>query len=121
MKIQKKLFSKISFPDFEMYKMNVSLIERKIYISIEGAFLDNSKGIVLGQGEIMIKNFSDIEIKLFNDDKIKSLNSKDIDILKSIDEYIYEENKIIFKGFGKNTGKWIEYIIYDPSIEMVFN
>jgi hypothetical protein len=121
MKLNQNMFNKISFPDYEILKMEVNLENKIIKIEIEGAFLDISEGLFLKRGLIIFNDFNRLEMKYYDDNLEIFVLMKNRDLLKSIDEFIYDKSKTILKGFGKQTGKWIEYHIFGAKIEAVFD
>ena len=120
MNIENNLLNKLSFPDFMIKKMVFSDKLKVIEIYIEGDYLDIKGGMFLKNGKIILKNYKRIIAKLFDNESWKMLTSCNYDELKSLEEFIYLDSNIILKGFGKNTGKWIEYIIFKPLIDVEF-
>jgi len=116
MEITLDVLKKIIFSDFDVKKMDVFFDEKKIFILMEGGILDNR---VLKDIEIIFFNFEKVELKLFDNENQKWVNLTKIslDKLKDICEFLYDNNNIILRGFGENTGKWIEYKIYNPEIK----
>jgi hypothetical protein len=121
MKLNQNMLNKISFPDYEILNMDVNLENKIIKIEIEGAFLNISEGLFLKRGIIIFDNFNNLEIKYYDDNLRKFFLMQNIDLLKSIDEFIYDKSETILKGFGKQTGKWTEYHIFDGKIEAIFD
>ena len=117
MKIQKDLLNKLSFPDFVVQKMTFFESKKRIDIYIDGAYLDINEGKLFGSGHLFFYDYKKIESKLYDNDKWIVLMPKNYDSLKSIEEFSYMKGDIYIKGFGKKTGKWIEYKIVSPKIE----
>ncbi len=76
----------------------------------------------LNKGLINISDWKSIEISMYSSDKRNwiTLNEDNYDSLKEINESEYNEN-LILRGFGKQTGQWIEYKIASPKLSIVFD
>ncbi|NGX30332.1 MAG: hypothetical protein K940chlam4_01178 [Candidatus Anoxychlamydiales bacterium] len=120
MKIQKALLKKLSFPDFIVQKMTFFELKKRIEIYLNGAYLDINDGKLFASGNLFFYDYQKIEAKLYDNDKWIDLNPQNYDSLKSIEEFIYINDNVYIKGFGKKTGKWIEYKIVSPKIEANF-
>ena len=120
MKIKQNLLNKLSFPDSDVQRMLFFESKKRIEIYLEGAYLDIDGGRFFDSGNLFIFGYKGIEAKLYDNDKWKPLGIKNYDPLKSIEEFVFREENIILRGFGKNTGKWVEYKIISPKIEANF-
>ena len=120
MEIPENLLNKLSFPDFEVEKMVFDKSKNKIHIHVFGGFLDIDEGIILNKGVLYIFNYTQIIGRLYCNNKWKSLVLNSFEPLKSIEEFIVDKDIMYLRGFGKESGYWVEYKILNPQINASF-
>lgn len=111
MKITKKEeIRSLSFPDTKVISMNLDLAHTTFIIQTDTAFLSNKK-IDLKQCKVSVSNWKNIGAKIYYSDTKcwKILSLFNLEPLVDICEFEVTENShIIFRGFGKESGQWIE-------------
>ncbi len=121
--ITRKNLKNICFSDRVIENMNVDFEKKTILISVDGAFLKiNNKLTNLNAGKIEITMWKNLYISIFSSEEKNwfLMDSNNFDTLKEICEINYNEN-LIFSGFGKNTGQWLEYKFEGSDIKISFN
>jgi hypothetical protein len=101
---------KLSFPDSEVKDMKINSIQKLMEIDADSCYLDLNGGKRLFNCKVQLRNWRNLEILLYESsaEELKILEPDSAEMLVDICEFVYGE-KIIFKGFGKKTGQWIEY------------
>ena len=119
MKIYNDDFNKLNFCDFNITEMYIDQKLKIINIILEGAYYGKLK--ILSDLNIKIFSWKSISILMYEpySKKAIDLNENNYDPLSRICESKLDE-KLILNGFGKKTGFWVEYEIYDPGIEVFF-
>lgn len=109
----------LSFPDCQILKMFIDMNNKIAEIYTNSGYINLRGGINLLNCQIILKNWASIDIALYNSKtKIwEKLNSSNIDYLDDICEFNFGE-LIIFKGFGKRSGQWIEYSFKNPEYQI---
>lgn len=113
----------LSFPDFEVEKIEFSSEEKKLKIYIEGAWLDLNGGCQLGRGILYFNDWEDFSINRFDPqtEKWSHINASDVDPLKDICEVKFSDTFICLYGFGKQIGHWLEWKIQKAKMHAEFD
>lgn len=116
------MMKNLSFPDFEVEKMEFSRQEKLLKIFIEGAWLDVGKGTKLGKGILFFKEWGALSISRFNPIKEKWSPVEDFspESLRDLCEVKFFDSTVSLCGFGKQTGQWMEWKIIKPKMHAEF-
>ena len=102
--------SNLSFPDFDVEKMEFSRQEKTLKVFVEGAWLDENGGEMLGRGILFFSNWDFLSINRFDSD------TNTLTPLENIPEYLTDlceadflNSDVSLCGFGEKTGKWLEW------------
>lgn len=108
---------KLSFPDSTVKSMMVDTNNKVSEIVTDACYLNQNGGIEFNQCVIKIGDWYDAEISLYGtmSKEWKQLTQKNIDYLMDICEFSYGE-KLVIRGFGVQTGQWLEYSFLNPKI-----
>jgi hypothetical protein len=124
-KLETENLSRLSFPDFNVLEINLSINEKILNIYVDGAYLEDQKGggKQLGKGKLSFKNWQSFSVRLFNND-MKNwivLPHSDFEHLKDICEFQNKNQTICLRGFGIKSGRWLEYKIENSYIDFTFD
>ncbi len=124
-KLEFEHLSKLSFPDFNILKINLNFDEKKMVIFVDGACLDDQKGVSkqLGKGELRFSNWQSFSVRLFNHESNTwiFLPDTNLELLKDICEFQHRNDIFYLRGFGIKSGRWLEYKIEHPHIDFRFD
>ncbi|NGX46713.1 MAG: hypothetical protein K1000chlam3_00074 [Chlamydiae bacterium] len=111
--LDEKVMKNLSFPDFDVEKIEFFPKDKKLKIYIEGAWLDVDGGSQLGRGILYFNDWENFLVSRFDPDTEQWLliNVFDIEPLKDLCEVKFNNETICLYGFGKRTGHWIEWKI----------
>lgn len=102
----------LSFPDFDIEKIEFSQEEKTLKIFIEGAWLEENGGELLGRGILFFHNWESISIHRFNSDtRTWTLIDNTSENLTDLCEVNFFNSDVSLFGFGTKTGKWLEWRI----------
>ncbi len=109
--LDEEMVKKLSFPDFAIEKFAYSLNEKKVAITVEGAWLDRDRGYELGRGTLYFSDWKKLSISEFDSetDTWSDLNPSTIETLKDICEMKVTDASISLCGFGQERGCWVEW------------
>ena len=79
-------------------------------------------GKQLGRVQLCLQSWQDLEVRLFDHERQKwiVLQAGVFEPIKDICEFERIDDKLSLKGFGANSGLWIEYSIKSPHVECLF-
>lgn len=111
----------LSFPDCEVEKMILNPDQKIVEIYTDRCYIDLNEGKRLFNCKITLSDWEKVEIVLYQSSTQKFLmsNLESADILVDICEFIYG-NKITLKGFGKQSGQWLEYSFMGGSFSVEY-
>lgn len=117
--LNKNQMKYLSFPDFGVEKVEFIPKEKKLIIVVEGAYLDENEGQLLGKGTLFFNEWEDISFRKydFNADTWSVVNESDFEPLKDICEEKFDGSTVYLCGFGKLSGQWMEYKIQNAKIQ----
>lgn len=112
---------KLSFPDCQVEKMHIDIHNKIVEIQTSCGYLDMAPGIVVKTCKVIIKNWRSISASLYRADtkKWEKQNQENIEKLNDICEFNYGKD-IILRGFGVETGQWIEIVINEAILEVQY-
>jgi hypothetical protein len=109
----------LTFPDSRVLDMNIDLDKRLARIDTESGYLALDGGNKLRNCKIIIKNWSSISAKLYRSQTREWENLRsNIEKFDDICEFEFNE-KITFRGFGSDSGQWIEIIFAKGILEVI--
>ena len=104
----------LSFPDFEVEKMEFSAQQKKLKILVSGAWLNRGGGEALGKGILYFNEWTDISINKFDsqfEQWVRVENVISDGVLKDLCETEFYTNIIYLRGFSTTDGCWLEWKI----------
>lgn len=112
----------LSFPDFEVIKMDFKPCDKALNIYMEGAWLDLNGGEKLGKGVLLFENWISLTIQTFDStlEKLTTVDLEKFEPLRDICEIIFTNSSVTLCGFTKYTGLWTELNIYNASMHAKF-
>ena len=118
-----KEMQNLSFPDFDIEAIEFLPKDKKLMISVEGAWLDIDGGYQLGKGTLYFNDWENLVVSNYDPDTEQWLiiNNPSIDPLKDLCEFKFNGKSIYLYGFGKNTGHWIEWKIQNTKMSAKFD
>lgn len=120
--LDEKMMKNLSFPDFDVEKMEFSFEEKKMKIFIEGGWLNIGRGSLLGEGVLYFEDWENLIISRFDPftEKWSDVNKPAIEPLKDLCDVKFSDSTICLYGFGKNTGHWMEWKIQKAQVHAEF-
>lgn len=111
----------ISFPDSDVKKMFIDWNKHILEIYTDSCYLANGEGIILFNCKLILANWSNLKISIYDSltNEMRFVAPIIDEQLADISEFNYGES-IIFKGFGVNTGQWLEYEIIGGTFELEY-
>lgn len=112
----------LSFPDCIVEEMNFDIPGKTVKIKTDIGYLSSDSGVKLKNCEIIIRDWSELKVSLYRaaSKQWEKLDVNQIEKLVDICEFEYGK-KIVFRGFGKKTGQWIEVVFLDGMIKVNCN
>lgn len=120
---EENLIKLLSFPDYEVEKIELSLEEKILKIFIEGAWLDLKDGIQLGKGFLCFQDWESFSMNRFDPhtEKWFTINELKVEPLKDICEMKFTDHAVYLYGFGKQIGQWTEWKIQKAKMHAEFD
>lgn len=121
--LDEKAMQNLSFPDFDVEKIEFVPKEKKVKIFVEGAWLDIDGGFQLGRGILYFSDWENLSISRFDPhtEKWTYLNELAAEPLKDLCEVKFADPTICLYGFGKQTGYWMEWKIQKAKMHAEFD
>lgn len=113
---------KLSFPDFEVEKMEFSPEQKILKIFVEGAWLEENGGKRLGKGILFFNNWESLTINRF-DPVAETWSLVEIvhpEHLKDLCEIKFFNSNVSLCGFGEKIGQWLEWKIVNTKMHAEF-
>ena len=120
--LDEKTMKNLSFPDFDVEKIEFSPEGNELKIFVEGACLDINGGSLLGKGILYFKDWENLSMSWFdpNTEKWLDVNEAAIEPLKDLCEVKFVDSTIYLYGFGKQFGYWMEWKIQKTKMHAEF-
>ncbi len=121
--LDENMMKNLSFPDFDVEKIEFSPKEKKLKIFVEGAWLDINGGFELGKGVLCFSNWEDLSISRFDPcaEKWSNISEVKVEPLKDLCEVRFDDSTICLYGFGKQIGHWMEWKIQKAKMHAEFD
>lgn len=113
----------LSFPDFDVEKMEFSDQKKELMVLVEGAWLDCDRGGKLRNGVLHLRDWKKVVVKSFDPSSKKwtPVNNFLLALLKNLPEVDFSPSLVRLCGFSKQTGLWVEWAICDAKVTAEFN
>lgn len=113
----------LSFPDFDVEKVEFSSADKALKVFVSGAWLDVTGGQELGKGCLYFADWEDFSIHRYDslNEKWSNVSAMNIDPLKDICEIKFDDSSICLFGFTKQYGQWTEWRIKKSKMSAEFN
>ncbi len=123
MHFSEPMMKHLSFPDFEVTKMELSFLKKTLEIQIEGAWLDVEGGMQLGKGSLFFYDWENLLISRFDPiaEKWSIISGASIEPLRDLPDASFSESVTCLCGFGRSTGQWMELKINRVRMRAEFN
>ena len=113
---------RLSFPDFDVRKIDFSNRDKNLKIFLDGAYLDLEEGMELGPGILFFDDWKNFTIRAFDaiSDKWTDIDNENFEPLREICEFKFTDSTINLYGFTKHSSKWVEWNIESAKIQAEF-
>ena len=117
-----QMMQNLSFPDYEIERMEFSPQEKRLTIYIEGAWLDENGGTRLGKGKLFFNNWDSLLINRFNSirETWSAVDELSAEPLRNLCEFKFYNDTVFLSGFGKTLGQWMEWKIVNAKMHAEF-
>lgn len=116
--LKKEDMKHLSFPNFQVEKIEFHPKEKKLKVFVDGAWLDTNGRHQLGKGVLFFENWDDLSVDTF-DSTGKRFESS-IEYLEDLCEFKIDDSSVVLKGFGKELGHWVKWKIINPRMHAEF-
>ena len=120
--LDKTMMKNLSFPDFEIEKMEFSSQRKILKLFVEGAWLEANGGTKLGKGVLFFNDWVSISISKFDPsiEKWVSVEESTPEMLRDLCEVKFFNSNVSLCGFGRNSGQWLEWKITHTKMSAEF-
>ena len=121
--LDKNMMKKLSFPDFDVEKMEFLPQKKMLKIFIDGAWLDIEEGMQLGKGVLFFSDWENLSIRRFDStiEKWFTVEELRIECLEDLCEVKFSDSTVSLCGFGKKNGQWMEWKIVNTKMHAEFD
>jgi hypothetical protein len=121
--LNEDMMKNLSFPDFEVEKMEFFPQEKTLKIFVEGAWLDLDGGSKLGKGALFFKEWDSLSINRFDPatEKWSLVEGIPVEPLRDLCETKFFDSTVSLCGFGKQMGQWLEWKIVNAKMHAEFD
>lgn len=123
-KLDENQMKDLSFPDFDVEKIEFFPEEKILTIFVEGAFLDIDEGFLLGRGVLYFNDWVNFSVRRFDPhtEKWSNVALLGVEHLKDLCEVKFRDSSILLCGFGKGIiGHWMEWEIHKAKMHAEFD
>ncbi|MBA3958487.1 MAG: hypothetical protein H0X51_08890 [Parachlamydiaceae bacterium] len=120
--LDEMMMRSLSFPDFNVEKMEF-LPEKKILkVFVEGAWLEIDGGTALGKGVLFFNDWDVLSINRYDPilEKWNEIEISNSEELRDLCEVKFFNSNISLCGFGKWVGQWLEWKITNAKMHAQF-
>jgi hypothetical protein len=112
----------LSFPDFNVEKMEFLPEQKILKVFVEGAWLGINGGTVLGKGVLFFNDWDVSSISRYDPilEKWYELEISNSEELRDLCEVKFSNSNISLCGFGKKLGQWLEWKISNAKMHAEF-
>jgi len=114
----------LSFPDFDIEKVEFSHEKKILKIFIDGAWLNINGGSLLGKGVLCFKDWANLSISRFDPYTKNWSNMNELTIvepLKDLCEIKFANSTVYLCGFGRQSSHWMEWKLQHPQMHAEFD
>ena len=121
--LDENMMKNLSFPDFNVEKIEFFPEQKSLKIFVEGAWLDIDGGHPLGKGVLCFNEWEQLSISRFNPDTEKWSKTSALitEQLNNICEMKFSASTIYLYGFGQQIGHWMEWKILKAKAHAEFS
>ncbi|RUR88503.1 hypothetical protein [Pectobacterium polaris] len=114
-RLNKMELSDLSLSDYSVSSMTLSEDHKTITLHADGAtlFSINEMGDIFDSCKLIIESPNEIKVSLYDHEEKKWMDNTVGDVLKDVCELLIDDD-IFLRGFGLNTGMWMEIKILKP-------
>lgn len=112
----------LSFPDFNVEKMEFLPEQKILKVFVEGAWLGINEGTVLGKGVLFFNDWDLLSISRYDPilERWYEVEIRNAEELSDLCEVKFSNSNISLYGFGKKLGQWLEWKISHAKIHAEF-
>lgn len=112
----------LSFPDFEVEKMEFLPEQKILKIYVQGAWLEENGGKILGKGILFFKNWETLSMRRYDPILEKWFEEEiaNFEELRDLSEVKFFNSNAFLNGFGKRVGHWLEWKIVNTTMYAEF-
>jgi hypothetical protein len=99
----------LSFPDMDALDMNIDRTVRIMTVSMSGAWIEGP----VAAGDLVISEWESVRQRRFEYEKNMwfDIPCEDEEGFKDISEFECDDHQITMRGFGKESGAWLEMVV----------
>lgn len=110
----------LSFPDFDVQKIDFSQKDKILKIYVEGAWLDFEGVGELGKGVLFFTDWKNLSFRTFESEKWTDIDIENFEPLRDICEIIFSNSSVKLSGYTKYSGLWTEWDIQEVNMHAEF-
>jgi len=120
--LDQNMMKKLSFPDYEVEKMEFFPQTKTLALVVDGGWLDVEDGVQLGKGVLFFKNWENLLIRRYNPLTSIWTNVEELSAepLRDLCEVKFFNSSVNLCGFGKELGFWLEWQILNTEMYAEF-
>jgi hypothetical protein len=109
----------LSFPDSIIKNMQFDIPSKIVKIKTDAGYLSKNDGIKVKNCELFVTDWDQLKISLYRakTKQWEKLDEDKIEKLVDICEFEYKD-KIVFRGFGEESGQWIEIMFISATLKV---
>lgn len=113
---------KVSFPDYNVDKMEYFPEKKIIRIFVDGAWVTTGfrEGYELGKGVLFFNDWESLTVKRYHKDVDKDVEEIPNETLADLCEVIFSDSNAILRGFSKKVRHWMEWKIVNVKMHAEF-
>lgn len=120
--LDEDMMKNLSFPDFDVEKMEFIPEKKTLKVFVAGAWLDVNGGMLLNKGVLFFNNWDSLSIIRYDHalEKLFEVEIAHAEELSDLCEVIWLNSDVSLCGFGKQVGHWIEWKILNTKMRAEF-
>lgn len=120
--LDEKLMKNLSFPDFDVEKMEFNPEKKTLKVFVTGARLEIDGGLLLDNGFLFFWEWGNLSIIRYDHviDKCFELEFSNAEELIDLCEVKWLNSDVFLCGFGKQIGQWVEWRIFNTKMHAEF-
>lgn len=120
--LDEDMMKNLSFPDFDVEKMEFNPEKKTLKVFVEGAWLDVNGGVLLNKGVLFFSDWDSISISRYDNDLEKwvEVEINNAEELRDLCEVIWSNSNVHLCGFSRQLGDWTEWKIFNTKMHAEF-